>query len=882
MTEAFASDLRTAYRNRGSSGVLMLWVRTLVDLVRSVAAERVGWTSGRRHPESREPQYQAPVRRSRRKVDDMLHDLVQDVRYAFRTLGRTPGFTTVAVLILALGIGANTTIFTLVNGLFLGTPPHVQEPERLVRVYRVSSFTQSGALAYPDFQHYRDNNEVFGDMYAYDPSGIALAAAYGDGTYQIRGWFVSASYFDVLGVRPALGRTFRPDEDVVPGTQPVVVLNHKFWEQSLGGDSSIVGRTLSLNGLPFTVIGVAPQGFRGASPIEPPPEVWMPITMVTALQPGGGNYFERMPGETMVWIWSMARLREGVTVKQAGANIDALGGYLAENFAEWNEGQGATVSPHYGFHPPSRAGLVTMSRLLFVVAALVLVIASANIAILLLARGSARRKEVGVRFALGARRSRVIRQFVTESLLLGAAGGVVGFAVAFWSAGLAATMIPLSFAIDFTPDWTVLGFAVAIAVGSGALFGVIPALQASRADAAVVIKEAAPGDRRSMLRNSLVVLQVALSVILVTGAALFGRSLQNVQSVELGFAPEDRLVVGLRLQNHGYDEERGVEFIRQVLERLSAVPGVRHVSAANMLPFRGSWGGSFEAAGVQPPDGTERLESGFNRVGTNYFETMEIPLVTGRGFTMQDDGRAPSVTVVNEAVAAMLWPGQEAVGRTITRGDVTSTVIGVARNATYYALGEDPRPQIYFPYLQNYGSSVNFIVHVAGAPMAMLRTLQAELHLVDPSVAFARVSTIDEGLEGQIGQYRVTATLVSLFGFLALVLASVGLYGVLSYMVVQSRRQIGIQLALGATNTQVSRLVVGRGVKLALVGIVLGTGVAFAASRFVASQLYGLSPTDPATFVAVPLLLIVVACVASIVPAGRAARVDPMVALRGD
>jgi predicted permease len=608
----------------------------------------------------------------------------------------------------------------------------------------------------------------------------------------------------------------------------------------------------------------------------------MPITMLPVLSPDGGDYFNRTPGEVLYWTWAMGRLRAGITVEQARANIDALGAYLAENFAEWNEGEGATVAQHSGFHPPSRATLVTMTRLLVVVAALVLVIASANIAILLLARGSARRREVGVRFALGARRSRVIRQLVTESLMLGAAGGLVGFAVAFWSADLAATMIPLSFAVDFTPDWTVLGFAVAIAVGSGALFGVIPALQASRADAAVVIKEATPGGGRSVLRDSLVVLQVALSVVLVTGAALFGRSLGNAQSVEIGFASEDRLVVGVRLQNHGYDAERGVEFIRQALERLPAVPGVRQVSAAYMLPFRGSWGGSFEAPGVAPPDGNTGFESGFNRVGAKYFETMEIPLVTGRGFTMQDDGRAPSVTVVNEAVAAMLWPGQEAVGRTISRGDVTSTVIGVARNATYYELGEDPRPQIYFPYLQNYGSSVNFIVHVAGAPSAMLRTLQDELHLVDPSVAFARVSTIDEGLESQIGQYRVSATLVSLFGFLALVLASVGLYGVLSYLVVQSKRQIGIQLALGATTTQVGRLVVGRGVKLALVGIALGTGVAFATTRLVSSQLYGLNPRDPVTFVAVPLLLIVVACVASIVPAGRAARVDPMVALKGE
>ena len=383
-----------------------------------------------------------------------------------------------------------------------------------------------------------------------------------------------------------------------------------------------------------------------------------------------------------------------------------------------------------------------------------------------------------------------------------------------------------------------------------------------------------------MLRNSLVVLQVALSIVLVTGATLFARSFQNAQSVELGFEPENRLIIGVRLQNHGYDVERGTDFIRLALERLQGLPGARHVSAMNMQPFRGRWTGSFMAEGVQPPEGDRGFDSGFNRVGPGYFAAMEIPLIVGREFSIRDDRRQPQVVVVNEAVADMLWPGEDAIGRSITRGREPWTVVGVARNATYYQLGEDPQPQIYMPYLQNYGPTVNFVIHTAGEPTAFVRSIEDELHVIDASIAFTRVSTIEEGLEGEIGQYRVSATLVSIFGFLALFLATVGLYGVLSYLVVRSTRDIGIQVALGATRAQVGSTVIVRGLKLAVTGIVVGTGAALATSRLVSSLLYGIEARDPVTFVVVPLVLLAVTCLASFLPARRASRVDPMRALR--
>ncbi len=522
-----------------------------------------------------------------------------------------------------------------------------------------------------------------------------------------------------------------------------------------------------------------------------------------------------------------------------------------------------------------------MAGMLAVVVAIVLLIASANIAILLLARASARAKEMGVRIALGAGRGRVIRQMLTESLLLGLGGGVLGFVVAFWSAGLAANLMPFTFAVQFTPDLGVLTFAIGLAAGTAMLFGCMPALQASRMDVASEVQRGrSPG--RSLMRNALVVGQVGLSVLLVTGAVLFARSLNTARAIDLGFETERRLVVGVNFRNHGYDRSRAMTFIEAALQRIASVPGVEAVSTVQMLPFMGKWMSDFTASGVTPPQGRNRFDAGFNSVGPDYFGTMGIPLVAGREFTVQDGVGAPGVVIVNEVIAATVWPGQDAIGKQVRVSGVDGTVVGVARNATYYNLGEEPRAQFYIPTLQDDGFSTAFLVRTAGLPLASLRSVQNEINTLDPNLAVSRTLTMEDALDSEIGRYRVSATLVSLFGFLALLLATVGLYGVLSYLVVQRTREIGIRVALGATRASVGATVLARGMKLAAAGIVIGVAGALVSAKFVTSFLYGISPRDPVTFVIVPIVLMAVACVASFLPARRATLVDPMVALRSD
>ncbi len=881
MNDAFAADLQRAFRYGGAFGVGRLWLHTLHDFVTSVVPERLGLAqrSGR-HPESPEPKHHEPLRRRRMETLDMFHDFIQDIKYGFRTLARTPTFTAVAIAILALGIGANTTIFTIVDSLFFEPPPHVAEPDRLVRLYRTADYTQGGALSYPDYAYYRDNNVVFDGVYAYDPRGLALTAISTGGSTQINGWLVAASYFEVLGVRMALGRPFVRGEGNIPGGEPVAVISHRFWRRSFGEDSSVVGATLTLNGHPFIVIGVAPEGFRGASPTEMPPEVWLPMTMRSVLLPTTMDYFNRVEAQILYWVSAMGRLKPGVSIEQAQANMEAMGLSLAESFVEWNEGQSATAAT-YRFPARDRGSLITMAGMLAVVVAIVLLIASVNIAILLLARASSRAKEMGVRIALGAGRGRVIRQMLTESLLLGLGGGVLGYVVAFWSAGLAANMMPFTFAVRFTPDLGVLAFAIGLAAGTTMLFGCVPALQASRMDVASEIQRGrSPG--RSLIRNALVVGQVGLSILLVTGAVLFARSLNTARAIDLGFETERRLIVGVNFRNHGYDRSRAMTFIESALQRVASIPGVEAVSTVQMIPFMGIWMDDFTASGVTPPEGQDRFDSGFNSVGPDYFRTMGVPLVAGREFTVQDGVGASGVVIVNEVIAARVWPGQDAIGKQVRVSGVDRAVVGVARNATYYNLGEEPRAQFYIPTLQDSGFSTAFLVRTAGPPLASLRLVQNEINTLDPNLAVSRTLTMEDALDSEIGRYRVSATLVSIFGFLALLLATVGLYGVLSYLVVQRTREIGIRVALGATRAKVGATVLVQGMKLAAAGIVIGVAGALAGAKFVTSFLYGISPRDPVTFVMVPLVLAAVACVASFLPARRATRVDPMVALRSD
>ncbi|UCG88161.1 MAG: ABC transporter permease, partial [Gemmatimonadota bacterium] len=527
----------------------------------------------------------------RERTREMIESVLQNIRYGLRTLARSPGFTVIAVLILGLGIGANSTMFTLVNGLFLETPPLIDGPEELVGLTMIDDGDATSDFAYPDFEFYRDNNDVFSGVMAYDHSVSTVAVGGRDEVVQAEAWAVSGNFFDVLVVPMAHGRSFLPEQDEVPGEHPVVVISNGFWRRYYGADPSAVNSTLLLNGHPCTVVGVTSRGFRGVSAVDPAPDLYLPIMMLGTVSPTDVGWFEHRNRGLNTWLRIVARLRPGVNRSAAQAHMDVLQSRWESHYASWI---GATFEDEEPYHvglyqrfhltPRDSDRLSQLLVPLFLAVGSVLLIACANIAILLLARASARQREMGIRTALGAGRVRVMGQLMTESVLLASIGGALGIAIAYWGAGLAAGMIPMSFAAEFDPDGTTIGFTVLLSAGAALLFGMAPAWQLSRTDISAFLHRQGQGRNRNVLQNGLVVAQVALSIVLVTGAGLFVRSLQNAQSVDLGFNPARKLLMSVVLDNHGYSEAEGHEFVRVMLERLKQVPGVSSASTTMRTP----------------------------------------------------------------------------------------------------------------------------------------------------------------------------------------------------------------------------------------------------------------------------------------------------------
>lgn len=807
---------------------------------------------------------------------------MNDFRLALRSLKRTPGFTTLAVVILGLGLGVNATLFTLVRELLLAQPPGIARPEELVRITRLTEYgSRSGALDFSDYVFYRDENRTFSGVAALGGSSMVVVNPGGEGI-EARLSLVSGNFFEVLGLPFAAGRPFTAAEDVAPGAAPVAVVSERFWRSHLGANPAAVGSRLTINGHPVTMVGVVSTAFSGLNPADGVPDVWTPLMMQPVLQPNadGVDLFHRVVGDTENWIQAIGRLKPGVAAVAARTDLTELWKRLNETFPQWKRGAGVVVTERFGFTPFVRDRLVATTRLLMAAALAVLLVACGNLALLLLARATARRKELGVRLALGAGRLHMAGRLLTEGLLLAAGGAALGLLLALWSADLAALLLPLRFDVAFRPDWAVLGFTVLLALFTALACGLGPAWMVARTSVAEDLKAGAPGSGRSLVRNGLVAAQVALSLALVAGAGLFVRSLLEAQRVELGFTADRRLLVSVSLGDFGYTEQSGIAFIRQALERLRAVPGVRSATTTTMVALGGGkWTSGFTPDGVPLPGGRKYVDEPTNAVGPGYFGTLGIPLVAGRDFTPQDDRAAIPVAVVNQTLARQIWGTANPVGRTFRR-DLRFTVVGVAADAKYYELGEAPEAQVYYAELQLYRSEVTFVVEGITDAASLAAAVRREIRTLDPNLAITSIRTYEDVLRDAAGPYRVTASLVGLFGTLALLLAAVGLYGVQSYVVVQGTREIAVRMAMGARTQQVAAGVVKRGVALAAAGIVVGIAIVWPASRLARQFLFGVRPGDPLTLALAAALLLAVAVGASAIPARRAARVDPMEALR--
>ncbi|HXG68903.1 MAG TPA: ABC transporter permease [Blastocatellia bacterium] len=812
-----------------------------------------------------------------------METLIQDLRFGIRRLLASPGFTFIAILSLALGIGANTAIFSLVNTILLRPLP-VAQPEQVVAVNQVDLRNPSGFanFSYPNYVDFRDRNEVLSGMYAH--RFVPLSLSRGGNNERVWGYLVSGNYFDVLGVSAFKGRLFSQEDDRAPGAHPVAVVSYGGWQRRFGSDPDLVGKTILLNGHTFTVIGIAPENFTGTELIFTP-EIWVPMMMARQIEPGS-NWLERRGTGV---LFAGGRLKPGVTAAQAEAALNVLSEQLAREYPSTNEDKGIQLTPPGLIIPQFRNSVISFAGVLMATVGLVLLIACANLANLLLARASARRKEIAIRLALGAGRLRLIRQLLTESVLLALMGGLVGLLLALWLVDLIAAFrppidFPLTIALQV--DYRVLGFTLLLSFATGVLFGLAPALQATKPDLVPALKDetGAAGYRRSRLRNSLVVAQVALSLILLIAAGLIVRSLQHVQMIGPGFETERAIAMSVDPGLQGYTRERGQEFYRQLIERVEALPGVRSATLASYLPL----GLNVNTNGIyiegQPPTrGAETPEALTSNVGPRYFETMGIPLVAGREFTERDKPDAPLVAVVNETFARRFWPGESAVGKRFSfsrEGGPFMEIVGVAKDGKYFSLGEAPAMFAYISLSQVHESSATLVVRTAADPQSLVAAIRREIQQLDANLPVFDVKTLDEHMSLSLFPMRIGAAVVGSFGLLALTLAAIGIYGVMAYSVSRRTREIGIRMALGAERRDVLRMIVGQGMKLASVGMGIGLLGALALTRLMSSVLYGVSATDVMTFTIVTLMLTLIVLLACYIPARRATKVDPMIALR--
>ncbi len=817
----------------------------------------------------------------------MIETLIQDVRFAARRMLKSPGFTAVALISLALGIGANTAIFGLVNAIMLRPLP-VDHPEQLVSVYPVSKDHSVSTFSYPNYVDFRDRNEVFSGLIVWRMAPMSLDLG-GGRPDRVWGYLASGNYFDVLGVKAAMGRTFLPEEDVTKGTHPVVVLSHGCWERRFGRDAGIVGRAIKLNGHTFTVIGVAPEGFSGTE-VAYAPEMWVPMMM----QPVVESYGDWLDRRDVQNIFATGRLKPGITPEQATASLDVIAAQLGREFPDSNEGQTIELTPPGLIHPLLRTPMVSFTAVLMGVVGLVLLIACTNLANLLLGRAAERRGEIALRLALGAGRLRIVRQLLTESVMLSLTGGLLGLGLATLIVRVViAFKPPLDFPIwiDVPIDVRVYGFSLAVSALTGVVFGLIPALQTSKTDVVPALKEstARAGHGRSLLRRGLVVAQVALSLVLLIAAGLVLRTLQHLQSMSPGFDPRNAVMMSIDLGLQGYDEDRGRAFNRQLLDRVRALPGVESAALADFLPLSLNYNSTdYYVEGEPPVRGAEAPTAMNASVSPSYFAAMRIPIVAGREFDDHDTTETAEVAVVNETFARKHFAGPDpalsAIGKRVSYKSATGPwvqIVGVVGDGKYFSIAEDTRPFIYFPLDQGrYSLNTTLLTRTTGDPESMIGPVRAEVTALDPTLPVFNVKTLARHMSLSLFPARVAASLLGAFGLLALGLAAIGIYGVMSYWVSQRTREIGIRMALGARPGDVLRMVVNQGLVMNAVGLAVGIVAALGVSQLLSSMLYGVSSTDLLTYLTISAVLTAVVLLACYVPAWRAAKVEPTRALR--
>lgn len=820
---------------------------------------------------------------------DWWDGIRQDVRYGIRTLGRSPGFTLVAVLTLGLGIGATAAIFSIVNAVLLKPLPY-EAPERVVEVVNRWEGEPEGRLSPLEFFDYRERLRSFESMgaYATGPANLTGDAA----PERLEVGYLTDGVFQSLRVAPELGRTFGADEDR-PGGERVAVLGHGLWTRRYGGSEQIVGESIQINGRSTLVIGVMPADFRIPAELDngTTVDLYMPFQLDRTTIPNRGSHF----------LLALGRLAPGVGPQQAAMEIERV---AAEFVTEFPEDYSRDMQFGASVRPLTEAVLGDVRPLMLLLAgavALVLLVACTNVANLLLVRADGRRRELAVRSALGASRARVTRQLLVESLMLAAAGGVLGVALATAALWALPLVQPphLPRLSDVRMDWAVLAFATGVSLATALLFGLVPAIQAARGEVHPVLRESGrtstPDARRSRMRGALVVGEIAMAVVLLIGAGLLLRSLIALNRVDPGFRTENVLTMRVTLPSSDYPDDDGVvRFYRESLDQIAALPGVEAAGAVSNLPLATSLGDlNFQIEGREVPEGETQARADYQAVTPDYFDAVGMRLVRGRGVEPSDDENAPGAIVLNEAVANRYWPGEDPIGVRLLLGAGAGpgwvTVVGIVADVRHASLTEPPNPEMYIPHAQfrhwSGGEpirSLSFAVRTSGDPTALVSGVRAELRRVDPDLPLAEVRPLAEIRADTVAQPRFIAFLLISFASLALILAAIGVYGTLAYLVAQRTGEIGVRMALGAGASGIARMIVGQGIGLALVGAALGIAAALGLARLLEHLLFGVATTDPFTFIAVPATLVVVAALAAYLPARRATRVDPLVALRAD